>query len=173
MLWNWIFIDDLWIWNSVLFLFWFLWGFFYNISVEAKFYLKLRSYVCRCYFQIRSIRHWNPCMFMFPTLGFPCALRWRHNERDGVSNHRRFHCWLRRISKKTSKLRVTGLCAGNSPVTGEFPAQKASNAENVSIWWRHHGITIANVIMRDCSSLSMSCWCGMCSAIDIYRTNIT
>ena len=42
------------------------------------------------------------------------------------------------ISKKTSKLRVTGLCAENSPVTGEFPAQMASNAENVSIWWRHH-----------------------------------
>ena len=37
-------------------------------------------------------------------------------------------------SKKTSTLRVTGLCAGNSPVTGEFPAQRASNAENVSIW---------------------------------------
>ena len=36
------------------------------------------------------------------------------------------------------KHRVTGLCAGNSPVTGEFPAQRASNAENVSIWWRHH-----------------------------------
>ena len=34
---------------------------------------------------------------------------------------------------------VTGLCVGNSPVTGEFPAQKASNAKNVSIWWRHHG----------------------------------
>ena len=30
--------------------------------------------------------------------------------------------------------------AGKSPVTGEFPAQRASNAENVSIWWRHHGI---------------------------------
>ena len=40
--------------------------------------------------------------------------------------------------KKTSKLRVTGLCAGNSPGTGEFPAQMASNAENVYIWWRHH-----------------------------------
>ena len=38
-----------------------------------------------------------------------------------------------------SKLRVTGLCAGSSPGTGEFPAQMASNAENVSIWWRHHG----------------------------------
>ena len=25
-----------------------------------------------------------------------------------------------------------------SPATGEFPAQMASNAENVSIWWRHH-----------------------------------
>ena len=46
---------------------------------------------------------------------------------------------FRRRSKKTSKLRVTGLCAGNSPGTGEFPAQMASNAENVSIWWRHHG----------------------------------
>ena len=40
--------------------------------------------------------------------------------------------------KKTSKFRVTGLCAGNSPVTGEYPAQMACNAQNVSIWWRHH-----------------------------------
>ena len=70
------------------------------------------------------------------------SLQWRHNERDGVSNHQPCDCLLnclfRRISKKTSKLRVTGLCAGNSPVTGKFPAQRASNAKNVSIWWRHH-----------------------------------
>ena len=69
-------------------------------------------------------------------------LIWRHNGRDGVSNHRRLNCLLsrlfRRRSKKTSKLCVTGLCEGNSPVTGEFPAQRASNEENVSIWWRHH-----------------------------------
>ena len=69
-------------------------------------------------------------------------LQWRHNERDGVSNHQPHHCLLNRLfkrrSKKTSKLRVTGLCAGNSPVTGEFPAQMASNAGNVSIWWRLH-----------------------------------
>ena len=62
----------------------------------------------------------------------------RHNERDGVSNHQPRDCLLkclfRRRSKKTSKLRVTGLCEGNSPVT----AQRASNTENVSIWWRHH-----------------------------------
>ena len=45
---------------------------------------------------------------------------------------------FKRRSKKTSKLRVTSLCAGNSPGTGEFPAEMASNAENVSIWWHHH-----------------------------------
>ena len=46
--------------------------------------------------------------------------------------------YSRRRSKKTSKLRVSGLCAGNSPVAGEFPAQRSSNAENVSISRRHH-----------------------------------
>ena len=40
--------------------------------------------------------------------------------------------------RKTSKCRVTGLCAGNSPGTGEFPAEMASNAEIVSSWRRHH-----------------------------------
>ena len=40
--------------------------------------------------------------------------------------------------QKTSRLRVIGLSEGNSPVTGEFPAQKDSNAKNVSTWWRHH-----------------------------------
>ena len=42
------------------------------------------------------------------------------------------------INKIVYLVGKTGLCAGNSPGTGEFPAQKASNAENVSIWWRHH-----------------------------------
>ena len=53
--------------------------------------------------------------------------------------YRRLDCLLNRLlrcrSKETSKLRVTGLCKGNSPVTGEFPSQRASN---VSIWWCHH-----------------------------------
>ena len=43
--------------------------------------------------------------------------------------------------KKKSKLPVTGLCAGNLPGTGDFPAQMACNAENVSIWLRHHDIS--------------------------------
>ena len=70
------------------------------------------------------------------------TLQWRHNGHDGVSNHQPHQCLLNRFfgrrSKKTSKLRVTGLCVGNSPETGEFLAQMASNAENVSIWWCHH-----------------------------------
>ena len=41
---------------------------------------------------------------------------------------------------KTAKLRVTGLCVGNSPEAGEFPAQMVSNAEKVSIWWRHRAL---------------------------------
>ena len=45
--------------------------------------------------------------------------------------------------KKTWKPRVTGLCAGNSPVTGEFLAQRASNAENISIRWRHNDVADA------------------------------
>ena len=65
-----------------------------------------------------------------------------HKELGGISNHQPHDCLLKRLfrrrSKKTSKLRVTGLCEGNSPVIGEFPAQRASNAENVFIWWRHH-----------------------------------
>ena len=70
------------------------------------------------------------------------SLQWRGNGLDSVSNHQPHDCLLNRLfrrrSKKTSKLRATGLCVGNSPGAGEFPAQMASNAENVSIWWRHH-----------------------------------
>ena len=70
------------------------------------------------------------------------SLQWRHNERDGVSSHQPHDCLIndlfRHRWKRASKLHVTGLCEGNSPVTGKFPAQRASNAENVVIWWRHH-----------------------------------
>ena len=69
-------------------------------------------------------------------------LRWRHNGHDSASNHQPHDCLLNRLFRRrsiiTSKLRVTGLCVGNSPGTGEFPAQMASNADNVSIWWRHY-----------------------------------
>ena len=81
-----------------------------------------------------------------PRVGYKAHVppQWRHNEHDSVSNHQPHDCLpnrlFRRRSMKTSKLRVTGLCVGNSPGTGEFPTQMASNAESVSIWWRHHAI---------------------------------
>ena len=66
------------------------------------------------------------------------VLQWRHNDGNGGSYNQSRDCLLNRLFRRRSKLRVTGLCEGNSPATGEFPVQKASNAEN-SIWWRHHG----------------------------------
>ena len=95
---------------------------------------------------IRCHKHWLgfirmrqfPCMLV----SFVSPLTWRHIGRYSVSNHQPQHSLLNRLfrrrSKKTSKLRVTGLCVGNSPATGEFPSQMAKNAENLFIWWRHH-----------------------------------
>ena len=88
---------------------------------------------------VYPIKHGNGCVVLSCVV---VTLQWHHNGWDGISNHQPHDCLLNRLlrrrSKKTSKLCVTGLCAGNSPVTGQFPAQMASNAENVSIWWRHH-----------------------------------
>ena len=76
------------------------------------------------------------------------SLQWRHNEHDGISKHQPHDCLLNRLfrhrPKKTSKLRVTGLCEGNLRVTSEIPAQRASDSANVSIWWRHHVYSSTN-----------------------------
>ena len=67
----------------------------------------------------RGMHGWK-CLWSF---NYDCdkhmSLHWRHNDHDGVSNHQPHGCLLNRLfrrrSKKTSKLRITGLCAGNSP----------------------------------------------------------
>ena len=65
--------------------------------------------------------HWNmvPNIELTITCYDVQTLQWRHDGRDGVSNHQRLDCLPDRLfgrrSKKTSKLRVTGLCEGNSP----------------------------------------------------------
>ena len=85
------------------------------------------------------------------------SLQWRHNGRDDVSYHQPHECLVSRLfkrrSKKTSKLRVTCLCAG------EFPAQMASSAENAFIWWRHHvcGLFDYAWISNSVSWLSIEC----------------
>ena len=70
------------------------------------------------------------------------VIHYSDDEHDGISNHQPHDCLPNRLfmrrSKKASKLRVAGLCTGNLPVTGEFPAHMASNVGNVPISWRHH-----------------------------------
>ena len=95
-------------------------------------------------------------------------LLWCHNGLDGVSNHQPHDCLLnrsfRRRSKKTPKLRVIGLCVGNSPVTCEFPAQRASIAENVSIWWRHPDQRV-NMLSQDLQSITSQLSIEICYTI--------
>ena len=78
-------------------------------------------------------------------------------------------CLLKRLfryrSKKTSKLRVIGLCAGNSPATGEFPAQRASNADNGSTWRRHHE---GGIFLRNEAYGETSCTVPVTAVITMY-----
>ena len=128
---------------------WYIWTITINIFTNSNHnkttHNKINVYGLWDVLQIRlGFGHWHKyiCIYAISRHWNGASLLWRHNGRDGVSHHQPHDCLLnhlfRRRSKKTSKLRVTGLCAGNSPVTGELPAQMASNAENVSIWWRHH-----------------------------------
>ena len=64
---------------------------------NSKFYHLLQGY-----FTATGAMKWLP-------------LKWHHYGRDGVSNHCLFNRLFRLRSKKTSKLRVTGLCVGNWP----------------------------------------------------------
>ena len=92
--------------------------------------------------------------------------------RDRVSNHKPHDCFLNRLfrrrSKKTSKLRVTGLCEGNSPGTGAFPAQMTSNAENVSIWWHHH----VRRIYGSFSGMQYGFKCTISVMVSVRNTNV-
>ena len=100
---------------------------------------------------LSSVLHWLSMI--------PYPLRWRHNGCDSVSNHQPHRCLLNRLfrrrSKKTSKLRVTGLCFGEFTRTGEFPAQRASYAENVSIRWRHH-VYGSSQVSSQCQFIAVS-----------------
>ena len=111
---------------------------------EISFFV---TYVSVAQSFLKPLYNWDGCYGRTRLLAIwmktSLALHRRHNERDCVSDHQPHDCLLnclfKRRSRKTSKLRVTGFRVGISPMTGEFPAQRASKAENVSIWWRHHG----------------------------------
>ena len=123
---------------------------------------------------IISITPFSSCHAQFPQKYKPWqmsyALQWSHNESNGISNHRHhWHCLpnrlFRRRPMKTSKLHVTGLCEGNWPMTGEFPAQRASHVENISIWWRHRDVWCI-FYLSPCSAILYGigqCYNGTCS----------
>ena len=99
------------------------------------------------------------------------SLRWRHNEHDGVSNHQPHDCLFNRLFKAEIKENIKALRLW--PLWGEFtgdrwiPAQRASNAENVSIWWRHHGMCVYVLYVVCCVALLYKCMCLKCFSIEI------
>ena len=110
-------------------------------------FCKVGISICFTKFNRFSVfNQWRVCLWdcwqsMCPIFSQP--LRWRHNGLDSVSNHQPHHCLLSRLFGRTSRKHqssaslafVRGIHRG--PVN--FPAHwMASNAENVSIWWRHH-----------------------------------
>ena len=71
-------------------------------------------------------------------------LQWRHNERNGVSNHRCLGCLLDRLFRRRSRRHLSSTSmAFVKEITDNrwILSQRPSNAENGSNWWRHHEIT--------------------------------
>ena len=85
----------------------------HNLGYQLWFCIWLITKTCRV------LLHLSRCYRIFISTTLMLSLHWRHNDHDGVSNHKPPSCLLNRLfrprSKKTSKLRVTGLCVGNSP----------------------------------------------------------
>ena len=86
-----------------------------------KTFLYQRHYLIGC--SCHNANKWAHACFSVndPSNLSTTPLQWRHYGRGGASNYRRLDCVLNRLL----------------PVTGAFAAQRASNAENISIWWRH------------------------------------
>ena len=115
------------------------------------------------------------------------TLHWRHNDHDSVSNHQPHGCLLNRLfrsrSKKTSKLRVTGLCVGNSPGPVNSPhkgpvTRKMFPFDDVimkSIMWVLH-YNKANILFpKNCISFwifSSRQWQLMVDIDDLCATNV-
>ena len=68
------------------------------------------------------------------------AIQWRHDEHDGVSNNRCLDCLLHRLFRcRSKKHQSPASLAFLRGIHNWFSSQRASNVENVSISWRHHG----------------------------------
>ena len=115
-------------------------------------------------FQYTNGRHpilcpwlWELCILSgWSTFICSATLLGRHNGRDGVSNRQPYDCLLSRLFRrrwrKTSNLRATGLCAGISPVTGDFPHKGPVTREMFPF-----DDTIMNTVMCEISCHTRQC----------------
>ena len=87
----------------------------------------------------------------------PFSLHWRHNDHDGVSNHQPHGCLLNRLfrrkSKRTSKLRVTGLCVGNS----RGPVNSPHKGPVTQKMFPFDDVIILNVICHEWDMFRLRC----------------
>ena len=78
------------------------------------------------------------------------------HERHGVSYHRQLGCLFKHIKaniKETPKLRTTGLCEGNPPMTGRFSSQRASDMKAFSC----HDVMFDPRLIYYCVSIGQNC----------------
>ena len=92
---------------------------------------------------VDTFKNYGPCKGVLSPGPVFYPLRWRHNGRDSVSNHQPHDSWFTQpfiqmqIKENIKAPRHWPLC-WEFTVDRWIPAQMASNAGNVSIWWRHH-----------------------------------
>ena len=111
---------------------------------------------------------WRHFSWQLNDIGHVChiyvdyPLHWRNNYLDGVSNHQPHGCLLNRIyrrrSKETSKLRVTGVCVGNSPGPVDSPHKGQVTPKNVSIHRSSDVTTSIPERNRDMFHIARKCW---------------
>ena len=115
-----------------------------------------------------KLKRWGLCENKTSAVHF-ITLQWRQNGLDSVSNHQPYDGLLKLLfrhrSKKTSKLHVTGLCAWNSTVTGEFPAQRPVTRkmfpfDDVIIYkhWYACDVCTCNNVQNDVTPIKCATW---------------
>ena len=79
------------------------------------------------------------------------------------------------VDQRKHQRAATPAFVWNSPVTGEFPAQRVSNTENVSIWWRHHVAILPTVhcLFKSLHLISRFATTYIMRSITIFVWNIT
>ena len=142
----------------------------YTFLMWLFFHMKIDGLVQNCSISIANVLDLHYSILALNHQNDNTTLLWRNNGPVSVSNHQPHDCLLNRLfrrrSKNTSKLRVTGLCAGNSPGTGEFPAHWPATRKcfhlMTSSWWEIDCgtiVTFINILDYRWEISQHSVWC--------------